>query len=61
MTKEPVAWTAAVQALLAAVLFALGAFDVWHPTEDQTTAIYGLYVAVLGVAGFLVRRKVTPV
>lgn len=60
MTNEPVAWTAAVQALISAVLFALSAFNIWTPTEDQTTAIFGLFVAVLAVSGFLVRRRVTP-
>jgi hypothetical protein len=60
-TTEPVAWAAAVQAVLSAVLLVLAAFNIWHPTEDQTTAIFGLYVAVIGASGYFVRRKVTPV
>lgn len=60
MTQEPVAWTAGVQALISAVLFALAAFNVWHPTEDQVTAIFGLFAAVIGLSAVFVRRRVTP-
>lgn len=60
MTNEPVAWTAGVQAAITAVLFALSAFNVWHPTEDQVTAIFGLFTAAIGLSAVVVRRRVTP-
>lgn len=59
-SNEPVAIGAAIQGLIAAVLAILTAFEVWTPTEAQTAAIFGLWVALTAVIAIVVRAKVTP-
>lgn len=69
MNNEPVMtvewWKTAVTSLLLATLAVLGALDVWHPTDDQITAIAAAGATVIAVVfplvAFFVRAKVTPV
>lgn len=60
-TLEPVRLAAAAQSLIAAVIGLLTVFDVWHPSQDQVTAMMLVYTALLPVIGAIVRSKVTPV
>lgn len=60
ISNEPVAASAAIQGLIAAVIAALVAFNVWNPTPDQTGAVFGLWVALVAVSAVLVRNRVTP-
>ena len=68
-TAEPVMtaawWTASITTLILAVIAVLGALDVWHPTDDQITAITAAATAVVAVVvplvAFFVRKRVTPV
>lgn len=60
-TMEPVRLAAAVQSLIAAVIGLLTVFDVWHPSQDQVTAMMLVYTALLPVIGAVVRSRVTPV
>jgi hypothetical protein len=68
-TAEPVMtvewWKTAVITLALALVSVLGALDVWHPSDDQVTAITAASAAVVAVAfpliAFFVRKRVTPV
>lgn len=59
--REPVAFGAAIQAVIAAVLALTAAFGVWTPSDDQIAAIMGVWVAVIGAIGMWQRSKVSPV
>lgn len=61
MTREPVALTGAIVALITAGVSLLTAFGL-DVSPEQTAAIIGVVVGVSGLVGaFLARRKVTPV
>lgn len=60
IAKEPTVFFGGLQAVLAAVLFALTAFDIWAPTEQQTTAVFGIYTALTAFIIIVIRAKVTP-
>ncbi len=57
----PVAFTYAIQALIAAVFGVLTAFSVWTPSADQLAALMALYVAFMALLAMFVTGKVTPV
>lgn len=67
-TAEPVMtvewWKTAFITLALAVVSVLGALDVWHPSDDQVTAITAASAAVVAIAfpliAFFVRKRVTP-
>lgn len=59
--REPVAFGAAIQGVIAAALALLAAFGVWAPTDEQIAAIMGVWVAVIGVIAAWQRSKVSPV
>lgn len=59
--REPVAFGAAIQGVIAAALALLAAFGVWAPTDEQVAAIMGVWVAVIGVIAAWQRSKVSPV
>lgn len=59
--EEPVAFGNAVEGLILAVIAVLTAFDVVELTNEQTTAILGVWIWGLAVQSILVRRKVSPV
>lgn len=60
-TKEPVALSAALVALVAAIGPVLIAFDI-PVTDAQIGAVMGLVTAAVALAtGFYARSKVTPV
>jgi hypothetical protein len=59
--REPVAFGAAIQGVIAAILALTAAFGVWTPTDDQIAAIMGVWVAVIGVIAAWQRSKVSPV
>lgn len=59
--NEPVGFAYAIQALIAAGFGVLTAFDVWHPSEDQLSALMVLYIAFMAVLVMFVRGKVTPI
>lgn len=58
-------WKASIVSLLLALVAVFGALDVWHPTDDQITAISAASAAVVAVVfpliAFFVRKRVTPV
>lgn len=58
--REPVAVFGAIQIALLAIIGVLTAFNVWSPTDAQTTALVAAYVAVTGVAVLFIRGKVSP-
>lgn len=60
MKTEPVAAAAVLQTALGAVLGLLAAFNVWNPSQDQLTAVFAVYVALVPVLALVVRRRVTP-
>ena len=61
MEQEPVMTAEYVKSVLLAVLAVFIAFGVWHPTDDQTTAMLGVVAVVMpALQFFLVRGKVTP-
>lgn len=57
-------WTGSITALILAAVSITTAFDVWHPTQEQITAMTGgaaVIIAILFPAiGYIVRRRVTP-
>ena len=55
--NEPVVVGGSITGLVTAVLAALTAFGVWSPTDEQTTAIFGLLTALIAIVTPLVRRK----
>lgn len=57
-TNEPVRLAAAVQALLSAVLGLCAAFDVWDPTQEQISAIFLVYAALIPVIAVFVNKSV---
>jgi len=61
MKKEPVALSAAIQAVIVAVIGVLTTFGIWEPTQEQIGTILALYVAVVAVMAGIVRARVTPV
>lgn len=68
-TAEPVMtaewWKASIVSLLLAVVAVLSALDVWHPSDEQITAVTAAAAVVVAVVfplvAFMVRRRVTPV
>lgn len=68
-TAEPVMtaewWKASIVSLLLAIVAVLSALDVWHPSDDQITAISAATAVVIAVVfplvAFFVRKRVTPV
>lgn len=60
-TTEPVLTAAAVHSAVIAIVGALAVFNVWHPSDVQVEAIFGLYLALAPYLAFFLRSKVTPV
>lgn len=55
--NEPVIINGLVTGLITAVFAVLAAFDVWEPTEEQITAVFGLVTIVIAIGAYLTRRQ----
>lgn len=56
-SKEPVALAATFTAMVSATLALGSGFGWWSLTEQQTSAVAGLFTALLGVGGALIARQ----
>jgi len=62
MTKEPVAISGGILAVVNGAGGLLAALGVWEPTADQLAAVATFVNVVLPLAfAYFVRRRVTPV